>query len=148
MERHAVYESRPRSVIVTLGGKLYRIPETVAPDKVSQGRKIRSHIRKLFLLTIASEGKHNITKTSTHSAQGVSAHQTQEEDRAIVSSYIQVSLRCKPMHSRSLSRNKSSIQQLQPSRDVKERKPLHFSKCRTRRRSTQHTVRDMIRDST
>ena len=47
-KRHIVYESRPRSVITTLGGKLYRIPETVAPNKVSQGRKISSHIRKLF----------------------------------------------------------------------------------------------------
>jgi hypothetical protein len=27
--RHVVYESRPRSVIVTLGGQLYRIPEVV-----------------------------------------------------------------------------------------------------------------------
>ena len=30
-KRHAVYESRPRSVIVTLGGQLYQIPEIVAP---------------------------------------------------------------------------------------------------------------------
>ena len=59
-KRHAVYESRPRSVIVTLGGKIYQIPETVAPNKVSQGRKISSHTKKLFLLTIASEGEHKI----------------------------------------------------------------------------------------
>ena len=95
-----------------------------------------------------STREHKITETSTPSAQGVSAHQTQEEDRAIVSSSIRVPLRCKATHSRCSSRNKSSIQQLQPSRYVKERKPLHFSKCRTRRRSTQHTVRDMRRDST
>ena len=55
---HVVYESRPRSVIVTLGGKLYRIPETVAPNTVSQGWKISSHIRKLFLFTIVSKGEH------------------------------------------------------------------------------------------
>ena len=67
-KRHAVYESRPRSVIVTLGGKLYGIPEIVAPKKVSQSRKISSHIRTLFLLTIASEGEHKITETSTPSA--------------------------------------------------------------------------------
>ena len=85
---HAVYESWPRSVIVTLGGQLYRIPETVALATVSQGRKINSHIRKLFLFTIASEGEHKITETSTPSAQGVSTHQTQEEDRAIISSSI------------------------------------------------------------
>ena len=73
-KRHAVYESRPRSVIVTLGGKLYRIPETVAPNKVSQGRNISSHIRKLFLFTILLEGEHQIT--STPLAQGTYAHQT------------------------------------------------------------------------
>ena len=144
-KRHVVYESRPRSVIVTLGGQLYRIPETVSPTTVSQGRKISSHTKIFFLFTIASEGEHKITETSTPSAQGVSSHQTQEEDRAIVSSYIRVPLRCKATHSRCSSRNKSSIQQLQPSRDAKEKQPLHFNKCRTRR-STQHTVRDMIED--
>ena len=105
-KRHAVYESWPRSVIVTLGGQLYRIPETVAPATVLQGRKINSHIRKLFLFTIAYEGEHKITETSTPSAQGVSAHQTQEKDRAIVSSSIRVPLRCKATHSRSYSRKK------------------------------------------
>ena len=67
-KRHAVYESRPRSVIVTLGGQLYQIPETVAPATVSQGRKIISHTRKLFLLTLASEGEYKIIETSTPSA--------------------------------------------------------------------------------
>ena len=51
------------------------------------------------------------------------------------------------MHSRCSSKNKSSTQQLQPSRDAKEKKPLHFNKCHTKR-STQHIVRDMIWDST
>ena len=71
---HAIYESRPHSVIVTLGGKLYRIQETVAPNKVSQGRKISSHIRKLFLFIIMSEGEQQIT--STHSAEGIFVHHT------------------------------------------------------------------------
>ena len=48
-KRHVVYESRPHGVIITLGGKLYRMLETIAPNNVSQGRKISSHIRKLFL---------------------------------------------------------------------------------------------------
>ena len=99
-KRHAVYESRSRSVIVTLGGQLYRILETVAPSKVLQGRKISSDIRKVFLFTIASEGEHKIIETSTPSAQGVSTHQTQEENRSIVSSYIQVYIQFNPMHSR------------------------------------------------
>ena len=34
-KHHAVYESRPHSVIVTLAGKLYQIPETVAPTTIS-----------------------------------------------------------------------------------------------------------------
>ena len=87
-----LYMSHDLAVSLTLGGKIYRIPETIAPNKVSQGRKISSHIRKLFLFTIASEGEHNIAKTSTSSTQGVSAHQTQEEDIAIVSSSIRVPL--------------------------------------------------------
>ena len=82
-KRHVVYESWPRSVIITLGGSLYQIPKTLAPNKISQDRKIISHIKKLFLFTIAFEGEHKITKTSTPSAQCVSSYQTQEEDRAI-----------------------------------------------------------------
>ena len=67
-KRHDVYESRNRGVIVTLAGKIYQIPEIVAPNTVSQGRKISSHTRKLFLFTIAFEGEHKITETSTPSA--------------------------------------------------------------------------------
>ena len=71
-KHHAVYESRPHSVIVTLGGKLYQILEIVSPNTVSQGRKISSEIMKSFLFTIASEGEQQIT--STPSAQGIYAH--------------------------------------------------------------------------
>ena len=67
-KRHAVYESRPRSVIVTLGGQLYQIPETVAPAIVSQGRKINSHTGKLFLFIITSQGEHKIIEISTPSS--------------------------------------------------------------------------------
>ena len=97
-KRHVVYESRPRSVIVTLGGQFYRIPKIVTPTTILQGRNISSHTRKLSLFTIVSEGEHKITETSTPSAQGVSSHQTQEEDRAIFSSSIRVPLQCKAMH--------------------------------------------------
>jgi hypothetical protein len=34
-KRHVVYESRPRSVIITLGRKLYRIPEVASPTAIS-----------------------------------------------------------------------------------------------------------------
>ena len=89
-KRHDVYESRPRSVIVTLGGKIYWIPEIVSPNTFSQGRKISSHIKKLFLFTFVSKGEHQIT--STPSTRGIYAHQTQEENKVIVSSSIRVPL--------------------------------------------------------
>jgi hypothetical protein len=34
-KRHVVYESRPRSVIITLGRQLYRIPEVASPITIS-----------------------------------------------------------------------------------------------------------------
>jgi hypothetical protein len=34
-KRHVVYESRPRAVIITLGNKLYRIPEIAPPTTIS-----------------------------------------------------------------------------------------------------------------
>ena len=46
-KRHVVYESRPRSVIITLGVHLYRIPEvvlTTAPPK--QHLNVISHTAK------------------------------------------------------------------------------------------------------
>jgi hypothetical protein len=49
-KHHVVYESRPRNVIITLGGHLYRIPEVVSttvPPK--QFRKVISHIAKFIL---------------------------------------------------------------------------------------------------
>ena len=52
-KQHAVYESRPRAVIVTLGNKLYRIPEVALPTAISlvtkkQCSKLISKIRKFF----------------------------------------------------------------------------------------------------
>jgi hypothetical protein len=55
---HVVYESRPRSVIVSLGGHLYRIPEvfmTTVPPK--QCRKVVSHTIKFSFFTIYSKGE-------------------------------------------------------------------------------------------
>ena len=34
-KRHALYESQPRDVIVTLGNKLYKIPEVPLPATIS-----------------------------------------------------------------------------------------------------------------
>ena len=55
-KHHAIYKSRPRSVIITLGAHLYRIPEvvpTTAPPK--QCCKVVSHTRKFIFSTICSK---------------------------------------------------------------------------------------------
>jgi hypothetical protein len=77
-KRHAIYESRPHSVIVTLGGHLYRIPEvvpTIVPPK--QCRKVVSHTTKFSFFTICSKGEHKDTATTTASAQAPSIQQKQ-----------------------------------------------------------------------
>jgi hypothetical protein len=55
---HAIYESRPHSVIVTLGGHLFKIPEvipTTVPPK--QCQKVVSHTTKFSFFTICSKGE-------------------------------------------------------------------------------------------
>jgi hypothetical protein len=77
-KRHAIYESRPRSVIITLGGHLYRIPEvvpTTAPPK--QCHKVVSHTTKFIFSTICSKREQKDTATTTASAQAPSIHQKQ-----------------------------------------------------------------------
>jgi hypothetical protein len=64
-KRHVVYESRPRSVIVSFGGHLYRILEvvpTTVPPK--QCRKVVSHTTKFSFFTICSKGAQKDTTTS------------------------------------------------------------------------------------
>jgi hypothetical protein len=77
-KRHAIYESRPRSVIITLGGHLYRIPEvvpTTAPPK--QCCKVVSHTVKFIFSIIYSKGQQKDTATTTALAQAPSIHQKQ-----------------------------------------------------------------------
>jgi hypothetical protein len=72
-KRHVVYESRPRSVIVSLGGHLYRIPEvvpTIVPPK--QCHKVVSHTAKFSFFTICSKGEQKDTATTTTSPQAPS----------------------------------------------------------------------------
>jgi hypothetical protein len=59
---HAVYESRPRSVIITLNRKLYRIPEAVPPSAIflisaKQCRKVISQMGKFVFFVIRSQNK-------------------------------------------------------------------------------------------
>ena len=77
-KRHVVYESRPRSVIVTLGGDLYRIPEVVLivfPPKKFQ--KVVSHTTKFNFFTICSKGEQKDTATTTTSPQAPSIQKKQ-----------------------------------------------------------------------
>jgi hypothetical protein len=77
-KHHAIYESRPRSVIITLGGHLYRIPEvvpTIAPPK--QCCKVVSHTRKFIFSTICSKGEQKDTAATTASAKAPSIQQKQ-----------------------------------------------------------------------
>jgi hypothetical protein len=77
-KRHVVYESRPHSVIVSLGGHLYRIPEvvpTIVPPK--KCRKVVSHSTKFSFFTICSKGEHKDTPTTTASSQAPSIKQKQ-----------------------------------------------------------------------
>jgi hypothetical protein len=58
-KRHSVYESRPRSVIITLNRKLYRIPKAVPPSAISlifakQCRKVISQTGKFVFFVIRS----------------------------------------------------------------------------------------------
>jgi hypothetical protein len=64
-KRHAVYDSRPRVIIITLGNKLYRIPEIALPTTISlvttkQCSKLISKTRKFFFLMIRPQGKRKI----------------------------------------------------------------------------------------
>jgi hypothetical protein len=59
---HAVYESRIRSVIITLNKKLYRIPEAVPPSAISlisakKCSKVISQMGKFFFFMILSQDK-------------------------------------------------------------------------------------------
>jgi hypothetical protein len=58
-KHHVVYESRPRSVIITLNRKLYRKPEAVPPSAISlisakQCRKVISQMGKFVFFLIRS----------------------------------------------------------------------------------------------
>jgi hypothetical protein len=62
---HFVYESRPRSVIITLGGQIYKIPEaisTIVPPK--KCHKVISHIEKFILFTVYSKYAQKATATT------------------------------------------------------------------------------------
>jgi hypothetical protein len=64
-KHHAIYESRPCSVIFTLGGHLYRILEVVldiVPPK--QCHKVVFHTAKFNFFTFYSKGEQKNTTTT------------------------------------------------------------------------------------
>jgi hypothetical protein len=74
---HVVYESRPRSVIITLDRKLYRIPEVVPPTSISlisskQCRKVISQTRKFVFFMIHAQSEWKVATTSMASVTGLS----------------------------------------------------------------------------
>jgi hypothetical protein len=107
-KRHVVYESRPRSVIITLNRKLYRIPEAVPPSVISlisakQCRKVISQTGKFVFFMILSQSKRKITATSRASMTDLSTQQKQvdkvmEEYSDIFSSPTGVPLHCQVKH--------------------------------------------------
>ena len=97
-----MYESQPHVVIVTLGNKLYRIPEVPPPAAISlvtekKCSKLISQTRKFVFLMIHPQGKKKTVATT--SRQGSSAQQQQmdkvvEEYGDILTSPTGVLLHC------------------------------------------------------
>jgi hypothetical protein len=76
-KHHFVYESRPRSVIITLGRQLYRIPEVAPPTAISlisanHCSKVISQTRKFIFFVICAHSKKKVAATSVASTQRLS----------------------------------------------------------------------------
>lgn len=79
---HVVYESRPCSVIITLGKRLYRILEVGPKDSISlisskQCRKVIAQIGKFVIFMVLSQCENNIVATSTTSTHSPTTQQKQ-----------------------------------------------------------------------
>ena len=79
---HVLYEFRPRSVIITLGKKLYSTPETLSTIAVSlitpkQCGKVISQRGKFLLFMVHSEGDEKVIATSIASRNNPSMQQKQ-----------------------------------------------------------------------
>jgi hypothetical protein len=111
---HVVYESQPCSVIVTLGGHLYRILEvfstTVPPKKC---RKVVSHTAKFSFFTICSKGEQKDTATTTAMPQAPSIQQKKVDKAAT---------KCKDSFCTSSSHVSQLVEQPQP-QQVRDRFP-------------------------
>jgi hypothetical protein len=68
-KQHIVYETIPRSVIITLGRKLYMILEVSPPTIISliytkQCKKVISQIEKFIFFMILSQSEQKVKTTS------------------------------------------------------------------------------------
>jgi len=80
--RHAVYESRPCVVIISLDNSLYRIPEVAPPTATffittKKGSKLISQTRKFISCLLHSQSKGKIVATSMTPTKGSSMQQQQ-----------------------------------------------------------------------
>jgi hypothetical protein len=88
-----VYESRPHNVIITLGRKLYRIPEVAPPTAISlistkKCNKVISKIGKFIFFVIRAQSKQNVITTSLSSTKSLSLQNKQMD--GIVEEYIDI----------------------------------------------------------
>jgi hypothetical protein len=105
---HVVYESRPHSVIITLGRQLYSIPEVTPPTIISlifvkQCSKVISQTGKFVFFVICAHSKQKVVATSVASTQRLSLQQqqvdrTMEEYRDIFASPTGVLTHCQVEH--------------------------------------------------
>jgi hypothetical protein len=101
-----VYESRPHAVIITLGNKLYRIPEIAPPTTISlvtakQCSKLISQTRKFVFLMIHPQGKRKtVAMTSRQGPTTRKQHmdKVMEEYEDIFTSPTGVPLHCQVKH--------------------------------------------------
>jgi hypothetical protein len=76
-KRHVVYDSRPCSVIITLGRQFYRIPKVAPPTAISlisskKCHKVILHTRKFVFFVICAHSKKKVTATSVAFTQSLS----------------------------------------------------------------------------
>jgi hypothetical protein len=107
-KHHVVYEFRPRSVIINLNRKLYRIPEAVPHSVISliftkQCRKVISKTGKFFFFMIHSQSEKKIIATfkaytTNFSTQQKQVDKVMEEYLDIFSSPTGLPLHCHVKH--------------------------------------------------
>jgi hypothetical protein len=103
-----VYDSRPHSVIITLGRQLYKIPEVAPPTTISlistkKWSKVISQTEKFVFFVTHAHSKQKVSTTSMASTQSLSLQQKQderimEEYKDILSSPIGVPMHCQVKH--------------------------------------------------